>query len=358
MTSLYGVVALETQQGMTQLLNKDHSNQLVKQIALDLSGIINNSHECNLAIAGAAYPVEQILTPGFNIHQQLHRYAKAAFQGQKNQNKILSIGSNGNKMPEGLSPNISEQNFNLVPLIIEHKKNQFKQKMEQELMHKGMVSPPCYNILKKVFRTNIIHANYMTNLDLMAMMHNHYQQVNQTELWQIIETAILQPAITNQYSTHSHNTFYLSNQTVYTPFYTPYLFKKRFPKMSYIKWLMQHRLSINTLETHGLCVRQFNPENWNENKLKTCLGEIEKAVFQQNHYTETIGQLNSHDEVTVISCENKVAGLIYYSVRSLNTKDQTNYYPLNSTGIQQIKSHIIAHFNNILNQSRQLLENI
>ncbi|WP_395374277.1 hypothetical protein [Marinicella sp. W31] len=341
-----GLIALESQNPLTHVLDKQQAAQFIALVAQDLAAIIQDIKNSSLVMATATYPVEQILQVNFPIHSRLQKYAEVALQGSEKQQHLLSIGGNNGHMPDGLQPLATQQHFMLMPFLISGLNKDTATRLEQQLMHKGMIAPPSYAFLCQAFGQQFTHVNYMTTLDLVAMMHNHYDQMGQGGLWQLIEYVLVGNRDAHMHHLPQGNFFYLLNDTVYTPFFSPSEFKKHTEETPYIAWLLQQRLSVSTLRTHGLNVAQFKPQNWDPNEIKTCLGQISQNTIQQSFMTEANGEIEASQEVEITHYQSPEAGLVAIAICNTNKHSRIVYYPVEANGIRDIEQHIATHYPN------------
>ncbi|MCW8870662.1 MAG: hypothetical protein OQK49_08155 [Proteobacteria bacterium] len=335
---LMGLISLECQNSTKQTLEKIQATALGDQVASELSRVLKLTPETSLVLAAASYPTEAILTPGFMIHQNLIKYASAVFQGEQQQHRVLAIGGHQRSMPDGLQPPESSAPLMHVPFVLISEDQAVKHRFEDTLLDKGMVSPPTYQILSDFFESQIVHANYMTHLDLIAMMHNHYNQVGMHHLWQVIETALLsnQPRLDTEQNQQS---FCLRGQSVYMPFYSLQSYCAHNPECSqqdYIHWLMAQRLATEVFQSHGLKCLFYEASQTsqppNDDSLETHL--IKRAYYHDQHISQqrpSVPQL--------VDYIHPKAGYVW-SVLTETNGQQHWFYPLNQSGQKAIDNHL------------------
>ncbi len=336
-----GMITIECQTPIKQTLNKSQASELTALVAKDLYGVLKVTNQSALVFCGAAFASEQLLQPKFPIQHSITQYASAAFQGQLNTDQILSIGANNEVMPDGLQPQPNTQNLLHLPFCLYTHDLDLAERFEAELMHKGMVSPPTYAHLSEVFETTITHANYMTYLDLVAMMHNHYEQLGLSHLWQIIEMALVNKAPKTALQTETNNHFFLIDHLLFTPFFSWPQFKRFFntnDTEDYINWLMAQRLSLGAFAVHGLEIKPFKTDEWPLGKNKICLGEFEKNTIKTAFWSDS-NQTNTSDTQTeVIHYTHPQAGVVAVTV--LSADQTTTHYPINPQGLKAIEQQL------------------
>ncbi|MCF6300344.1 MAG: hypothetical protein L3J52_04390 [Proteobacteria bacterium] len=355
---LNGMIALDCSESYQQAMDKTSAEHIGNQLAKDLAAIIPATRNKALAFCAAAFPVEQILQPGLPVFKALNKYATAAFQGQLNQHKILSIGANDGLMPKLLRPDSSEQSFLVMPFMMMTDDAELAECFEKQLMHKGMASPPMYQLLCDSIKRRCNHVNYMTTLDLTAMMHNHYEQMGVSDLWHIIEKALLSKDAKLVKSTASHNYFYLAGSMVFSAVFSYRQFQDLFCVESdeenlYSRWLLNQRLYLETLQVHGLEVHQFKVSNWPLPSSKICLGSLQQQTIGDDYFVEKQGDLKPGTPVNVIIYDRPEVGVFAISVQNTAVNSQYNYFPIRQSGIDSILALVENGYQVINSQTTQ-----
>ncbi|TDR23175.1 hypothetical protein [Marinicella litoralis] len=335
-----GMLTIECQTPIKQTLTKSQASELTELIAKDLHAVLKINNNTALVFCGAAFSTEQLLQPKFPIQVNMTQYASAAFQGELNSDQVLSIGANDGFMPDGLRPNESQQNLLHLPFCLYTDDVNLAEQFEATLMHKGMVAPPTYAKICEQTQVVINHANYMTYLDLVAMMHNHYEQLGLSHLWQVIETALVSSDPKTAVTTHTHNHFYLVDHLLFTPYFSYAQFTAYFADTSiedYINWLMAQRLSLGAFTAHGLAIKTFKADLWPISEEKVCLGQFEKQSISQSFWTEKSHQ-SSNQPKQVIYHQHPQAGVIAISVAQSELFEI--HYPVTPHGIRDIEKHL------------------
>ncbi|MCX7544427.1 hypothetical protein [Marinicella gelatinilytica] len=341
----FGVISLECQTALKNTLDKSQAAQLGEQMALELSKVLHLSPETSLVIAAASYPTEALLKPGFAVHNNLLKYASAAFQGEQHQHRVLSIGAHHGNMPEGLQPPKTPAPLMHVPFVLITEDSDVGYRFEHKLLDKGMVSPPTYQLLSKLFQGQIVHANYMTHLDLIAMMHNHYNQVGMHHLWQVIESALLSK---NQSADINHNRqgFHLRGQQVFMPFYTLKSFYNQHPKSTeqdYIVWLMAQRLADEVFHSHGLETGYFLTDSDLELPIDKT---IESRLIEGDFYYHNEPSELQPEKPQLEDYMHPDAGYVWTVLTETNGH-QHWLYPLNKFGQAAIDDFLESQYGNV-----------
>ena len=341
-----GMLTIECQVPQSHLLNKAQASELTALVSRDLAAVLGIKGSSALVFCGATFAVEQLLQPQFPIQDHISQYASAAFQGANNAHQVLSIGASDGQMPTGLMPTQPSQALLHMPFCLFTEEPQLAEQFEAQLMHKGMVSPPTYAALNQQLNadgTNLIkHANYMTYLDLVAMMHNHYEQMGLGHLWQIIETALVSEAPKTAVQTATHNHFYLVDHLLFTPFYSWSQFSQHFATgdtRDYIHWLMAQRLSVAAFATHGLAIRAFQAGEWPISEAQVCLGQFEQQRIKQSYWTEQHAAHPDHPDQAVYHMDEQ-AGVVAISWPDPSQQTTTVHYPVTPQGINDIEQQL------------------
>ena len=334
------MLTIECLSPIEQTLTKSQASELTALIAKDLHAVLKIQDNTALIFCAAAFSTEQLLQPKFPIQVNMTQYASAAFQGEMNTDQVLSIGANEGVMPDGLKPEKSEQNLLHLPFCLYTDEVNLAEQFEATLMHKGMVSPPTYAKICEQVQVTINHANYMTYLDLVAMMHNHYEQLGLSHLWQVIETALVNSEPKTAVTTSTHNHFYLVDHLLFTPFFSYAQFNRYFAGADiedYVNWLMAQRLSLGAFAVHGLEIKAFKASVWPISEEKVCLGQFEKQRITKSYWSEKM--TNKADQAKqVVYHQHPQAGIIAISV-AINDYIEI-HYPVTPHGIRDIQQHL------------------
>lgn len=341
-----GMLTIECQLPQSHLLNKMEASELTTLVARDLAAVLGLNGASALVFCGATFASEQLLQPQFPIQDHISQYASAAFQGANNTNQVLSIGASDGQMPAGLMPTQPTQALLHMPFCLYTDDRHLAEQFEAQLMHKGMVSPPTYAVLNQRLNAtgnNLIkHANYMTYLDLVAMMHNHYEQLGLGHLWQIIETALVSGAPKTAVQTTTHNHFYLVDHLLFTPFFSWSQFSAHFSTQDtadYVNWLMAQRLSLGAFATHGLNIRAFQAKQWPISEAQVCLGQFEQQRIKQSFWTEQHASHPDHPHQAVYHMDTQ-AGVVAISWADPDQQSTFVHYPVTPQGISDIEQQL------------------
>lgn len=332
------------------VLEQETIKSLNVQISKELQSIVPHLNDSTYAIVGGLFQSSEILQPGFPIHNQLRQYANAALKGENNRRNQLIIGANDSKLPKGLRriKNVYLTPLLLMPFIIITENKETQIVFEKQLMHKGMSSVDLLKQLQNALGVKIRHVNFMTALDLAAMMHNHLQMAGFDPLWNILEQALFNENPETKAITKQHNEFYLSKKIVFTPFFSYRTWCDFGPgkgldnkQEAYLHYTQVQRQHVATLKEHGLDIRQFIPtaENWPTNSEHICFATLDKNRISGDVYHEIINPLNKDSNVKIDKNDHPNLGVIFYQVTDENDGLEF-YYPLTDAGIKEIEDII------------------
>jgi hypothetical protein len=328
-------------------LSQQETKQLNQQISLELKAILPKLDDTSYAIVGGLYQSSELLQPGFPIHSQLRQYANAALKGENNRRNQLVIGANKQGLPDGLKQNEKVQltPLLLMPFVILTEHEDTKKTFEQNLMHKGMGSVKLLQKVQKTIAVKVRHVNFMTVLDLAAMMHNHLQMAGFEDLWKILEQAMFDANPETKVDTPQLNSFYLSKKIVFTPFYSFVFWSTHGPgkdlanqQEKYLHYTQVQRQYIAALSEHGLDVRQFVPNEqiYPINEEHVCFATLDENRLEGDFYHEIIQPLEPTEKPIVDKNSHPHLGVLFFQVS--DTKGGLEfYYPLTTQGITEIE---------------------
>ena len=330
------------------LLSQDEIKTLNQQISKELSVILPQLDDTSYAIVGGLYQSSELLQPGFPIHTQLRQYANAALKGENNRRNQLVIGANSQgEIPQGLKQNKDVQftPLLLLPFVVLTDHDETKEVFEKQLMHKGMGSTYLLKKVQEVIGVKVRHVNFMTVLDLAAMMHNHLQMAGFEPLWKLLEQAMFDANPEKKVVTPQLNEFYLSKKIVFSPFFSYIFWSTHGPgkdlkdaQEKYLHYTQVQRQYVATLTEHGLDVRQFAPntQTYPVNEEHICFATLDESRISGDYYHEIIKPLNTEHKQIVDKNEHQHLGVLFYQV--IDESDGMEfYYPLTAKGIKEIE---------------------
>lgn len=195
----YGLLALELSPG--QVIGKNRlsvadASALGGLMADDLRQWIAPHADIDISLAGACFDPVEILRPQWPVHRELARLSHLAPKSADA--RLLSIGADADHMPEGLQPDAAflRGPLRLIPFVLSGPAPSIagvQDRMEAELMERGMAGAATALAAQDLFNAVIEHARYMTLHDLVALMAMQYEHNGLAPVWPIIETALFAP---------------------------------------------------------------------------------------------------------------------------------------------------------------------
>jgi hypothetical protein len=345
---LQGVVAIEFFDGADNqaksLLEQTEIIKLNQQISKELLIILPSLDQASYSILGALYQSNELLQPGFPTHTQLRQYVNASLKGENNKRNQLIIGANQDQLPQGFNSPLQNITSPMLymPFVILTEDQQTQEYFEQELMHKGMGSIELLKELQSSFNAKIRHVNFMTLLDLAAMMHNHMQMAGFEPLWTLLEQALFNSQPECKIKTEQGNEFYLSKKIVFSPYFSKQYWLKvlKREEQDYYQWIVVQRQYQSALEEHGLDVRLFLPVTWPIDDKHICFASLDKLAISNGFFKEIIRPIPENSETEIEPQNHPQLGLICFKVIDQQDGEEL-YYPISSEGIQNINQQLL-----------------
>ena len=204
--------------------------------------------------------------------------------------------------------------------------------------------------LQETIGVKIRHVNFMTVLDLAAMMHNHLEMAGFESLWRLLEQALFNKDPEAKVVTPQFNEFYLSKKMVFSPFFSYMMWSNKGPgkdlenvKEAYLHYTQVQRQYIATLKEHGLDARQFipTPDSWPVNEEHICFATLDQYSLKGDYYHEIIKPIGDKQKFEVEKQDHQELGVLFYQV----TDDKSGlefYYPITNKGIDEIEKILKA----------------
>ncbi len=374
---LRGVVAIERPPLPLRVpaVEKTVAQSLGRALSLELASALNKDDSqhsppaAELALVAALYEPAELLQPGFPVHEHLLRYLQAATSGPENKGKLLTIGSNAaGELPEGLTqqPAPHPGPLLLMPFVLVTANESVADRFESQLMDRGLVSAQTQQLLSQALDTPIEHANFLSLLDLSAMMRTQFEHAGFLPEWEIIEAALLSQQPQLRQHSPCHNDYFLYQQLVFTPFFSYDFWATHGPgkalpaderRQGWLRWLQRQRQGVAVMQSHGLDVRQYLPRQWPESQQKICLGGINQQVVNEDFFTEIHAPIDETRGVTVTEQHIPGLGTVAYTLSQDNGRHLQHLYPLTPEALNTIPQHLQSLFGehlrlNVVNELR------
>jgi len=325
------------------LLGRSDSEQLLAHIASDLKSLLPEISRCSLIAAGALFDQTQVLRPGFPIFKALEAVSTKDNPEQFKPG-LVSIGASEGQMPTPdlqPSPDIPLGPLQLLPIIVQGPSNEVSelgQEMEYRFMEEGQLSAHSAAWLETAFGISINHARLMTVTDMSAMLRMQLDHFGFLPLWELLDAALSNCTGPISVRTPNGLEFRWENGTVHSRFETfdrwatrgmgsRVAAERQALSAAYGDWTREIRQYLTTLRAHGLDV-QFHLD-------------AEESPLEGTFLMELSESKPGTGDSTITEHSYSELGTIAVTVRN---KDRVeNYYPLCSSGLNDIQSHIRAH---------------
>ncbi len=361
---LNGVIAIERPAAplAVSALDKTTAQALGRELASELAAALAESTDtatpppAELGIVAALYEPATLLQPGFPVHTRLLRYLQAATSGSENKQKLLTIGSNEHgQLPDGLQPAAAHHPgpLQVMPFVLTTTDAALADRFEQRLMDRGLISPRTQRQLATAWQTPVEHANFLSLLDLIAMMRTQFEHAGFLPEWEIIEAALLNAEPQCRQHSQQANDYFLYHDLLFTPFFSFDFWAQHGPGAKldgqqrirqWLHWLQRQRQAVAVMQAHGLDVRQYLPQQWPESAEKICLGGLNQQVVSEDFFTEIHGPIDAQQPVTVTEQHIPGLGTVVYTLSQDQGRQLQHLYPLTPEGLNAIPEHLQSLF--------------
>lgn len=197
-----GVLALELAPGTAPThaaLAQDAAGALAQLMANDLAQWVPEAANLDLVFAAAHFDPAEVLRPGWPLHRRLHELRQRA-PGAAGHARLIAFGADASgavPLPLQADPALQGGQLRVLPFLLsgaEAAVSEVSAQLEEILLDRGMVSAGSALLAQQVFGARIEHARCLTVHDLAAIIAMQYQNEGLQALWQVIETALLEPS--------------------------------------------------------------------------------------------------------------------------------------------------------------------
>lgn len=179
-------------------LDRGTTSILADALAHDLARHAPAICSLDFVFVGALFDQAQLLRPGWPLHAAL---AEALDRLPRNPGDahVVALGAHEGRMPaSGLEPDTSllGSPMLVMPWLLSGPPGplgEVASRLERELLEQGLIGAELALALGEAFGIKTAHARHMTTLDLCALACAQYEHVGLGELWQMMETALLEP---------------------------------------------------------------------------------------------------------------------------------------------------------------------
>jgi len=198
-TTAAGLLALELADGAigVDALATDAAMALAEALAHDLARISADAAECDLVLAAAHFDPAEALRPGWPLHRRLVELHARAPRGEAQAARIFAFGADAQgrvPLPFMAEPELRGGALRVLPFVlVGPRAAQLQERLEVELLDRGMASARTALLAQEAFAARIEHARLFTVHDLVAMMALQYEHAGLRALWPVIEVALVAP---------------------------------------------------------------------------------------------------------------------------------------------------------------------
>lgn len=196
------VLALELAPGTSPAhaaLQQDMAGALCEMLANDLSQWLPEAAELDLVFAAAHFDPAEVLRPGWPLHRRLDELRRRA-PNPGGHARIIAFGADATgavPMPLQADDALRGGQLRVLPFLLSGEATKVREvgaQLEEILLDRGMASAGTALLAQQAFGARIEHARCLTVHDLAAIVAMQYQNQGLQALWQVIETALLEPA--------------------------------------------------------------------------------------------------------------------------------------------------------------------
>jgi hypothetical protein len=177
-----------------RLLGPGETDQLLAQLAAELSTLIPGTSTCWLAAPGALLDQTQVLRPGYPAFRALESVARKPGAGQAGA-RLGVAAENGRLTPGELQPltDLPLGILQLLPVVVcgpGDSAAALGAEMEHRFLDTGQISAHTALWLERAFAIPVKHARFMTLTDLNAMFRLQLEHFGLLPLWELIDAAL------------------------------------------------------------------------------------------------------------------------------------------------------------------------
>lgn len=196
-----GVLALELAGGTqprVDALDPASAGELAQLIAGDLAGLVPEVTSLELTIAAAHFDPAEVLRPGWPLHRRLDELRRRA-PGHGQSGRVIALGADaGGQVPMPLQsdPALHGGALRVLPFVLDGDPallGGVARQLEEILLERGMAGAATALHAQQAFGARIEHARILTVHDLAAIVAMQYQHQGLDLVWEVIETALLEP---------------------------------------------------------------------------------------------------------------------------------------------------------------------
>jgi len=196
-----GVLALELTPETSPThaaLQQEAAGALCDLFANDLAQWVPEAADLDLVFAAAHFDPAEVLRPGWPLHRRLDELRRRAPESG-NEARVIAFGTDvAGAVPAPLQADDSLRGGQLrvLPFLLSGDPTKVREvgaQLEEILLDRGMAGAGTALLAQHAFGARIEHARCLTVFDLAAIVAMQYQNQGLQALWQVVETALMEP---------------------------------------------------------------------------------------------------------------------------------------------------------------------
>lgn len=339
LSSLPVILAVEFKEATTPKIyfQREAAQPLANQLSFELGKQLKTLDGLGLVWMAASYDSAQLLRPGLPIFKALDDLYRAGLRDPLDTPQVMTLQALRGNAP---SPDLNVDESLLggpmvfIPLLLMGDSSAIAEAsavLEANLLETGLTDARTALMLVEALGQQAEHARLMTLNDLAAMMSMQYSHVGMQDVWQVIETAVLQVAnpATNELAGINNSDLHFQGDAAQLRLYGIDPNAAPVDRVLRIEAMLKQRQTIALLQAHALPITLIAPEKpgwhseiaeldyWLETKLQS-----DSTPTQISHYRALIDPGSG-----LIACElfDAVESSIGFA------------YPLSEPGAQALK---------------------
>lgn len=346
------------------ILSRTAALDLAEAVATDLRELAPELDQFGLVVPGALYDQTQLLRAGFPIVESL----EAVFRGGAQNGytpQLIALGvDDGKGFPvRVLNPEYPQDVLGpllLMPLTFVGPApaiSGFGEKLEETLLHTGLVSSATRGLIEHHFGLEPVHLSYATLADLCALLSVQLENAGFTELWSLLEHAFFDRSEPLLVRLPEANLFAARGRLAYTPIYTLDVWQASTAPpdtetglSTFLAWTRLQRQYEVTLQAYGMEIRHVlamgpigisEPEAvWNQLSHGAVLGGA--------WYCEEAAMADATERTRRLAITNQSVpdlGTVAYTVERYSDhalQSREHFYPLSPDGLQAISDYLAS----------------
>ena len=194
-----GAIALELRDAIAPLhaaLPAGAAGDLAVLLGRDLASLAPAVRDCDLAVMAAHFDPAEALRPGWPLHRRVEELLMRA-PGQAQGPRMVGFGADAHgdvPLPLQADPALAGGALRVLPFVLRGDAAAAAgDALEDLLLDRGMAAADAALMLQDGLGAQVEHVRYLSLHDLAAMVAMQYANAGLGPLWELLETALLQP---------------------------------------------------------------------------------------------------------------------------------------------------------------------